>query len=453
MLTAALLITRLHLTDPAEDYIDSFLTQSRIPGMAALIVRPDQPDLRISKGFANLEKKTPIDTKMVFDCGSMNKTLTTVTILRLVEENKINLKDPLGKYVTEVPDEWESATLQQLLSHTAGLPEYVLYPGIGLVDNFDQETWFKTMADKPLDYKPGSEFQYSNTNFFMAMLMAERATKQKWADLLTTYVLKPAKMVETGPQLTQKVIDQRKAQGYWIDESVDEIQQMGTSPDRGSGGHFTTVDDIHLFSDALFTGHLLKPETLKLMTTPAELPKGRKAPYGLGLFVRKVNGVDVWSHGGNSVGYAGSLTYIPAKKTTIVILANAYQMSGDSVALSLARTAYPELNPVAPTESPDPDKTKSEKLVQALTALADRNTDHELFSEEMKARLKRPRGQLSLGSFAPLKDAKYEAYFGSEPQSPDTIVRIKVKTEAQAFLAIFTLDSDGKIFSVSLARA
>ena len=64
------------------------------------------------------------------------------------------------------------------------------------------------------------------------------------------------------------------------------------------------------------------------MTAPAPLPKGRTAPYGLGLFIRDVNGIKIISHGGNSVGYAGSLTYLPEKQTTIVILANAYQMSG-----------------------------------------------------------------------------------------------------------------------------
>ena len=135
---------------------------------------------------------------------------------RLVEEGDLKLTTKLGELVPKSNKDWHQTTVQQLLSHTAGLPEYVLYETIRLTDDWEEPTFFEVMADKPLDFEPGTEFQYSNTNFYMAQLMAEAATKEPWFDLLKKHVFTPAGMTETGPLLSPDDIDNRKAQGYWI---------------------------------------------------------------------------------------------------------------------------------------------------------------------------------------------------------------------------------------------
>jgi len=438
------------LADPSPavtSYFETFLKQSRIPGIAVQYDQGGEPTILVS-GIADIEKKNAITPNMVFDSGSIGKMFTTVVTLKLAEEKKLKLTDSLGKYVKEVPDEWESATVQQLLSHTSGLPEYVVFPKIGLVDSFDMKTWYEVMADKPLDFKPGTEFQYSNSNFFMLKLIVEKASGKKFDDLLKSSVFTPAKMTETGPLLKSKD-DARKPVGYWIAQEIQPIGPAGKSPDFGSGGHFSTVSDLSKFSHALFGGKLLNKESMKLMTTPAPLPKGRKSGYGLGLFIRKVNGVEIWSHGGNSVGYAGSVTYIPSKSTTITLLGNAYQMSGDTVALGLARVLFPELNPKTYEVQTDPKPEYSAKLIGVLKSLAARKIDDPMMSSEMQMRLSRPRGQMALGGYAQFANAEYDAFMGTESADPDTIVRLRVKVAERKFLATFTVDTEGKVFSVS----
>ncbi|MBX3114680.1 MAG: beta-lactamase family protein [Fimbriimonadaceae bacterium] len=440
------------LADPSpavNTYFEDFLKQSRIPGIAVQY-DVDGDITVLTKGIADIEKKNAITADMIFDSGSIGKMFTTVVTLKLVEQGKLKLTDTLGKYVKQVPEEWKSATVQNLLSHTSGLPEYVLYPRIGLIDSFDMKTWYEVMSDKPLDFKPGSEFQYSNSNFFMLKVIDESASGKKFDDLLKSSVFTPAKMTETGPLLTSKD-DARKPTGYWITQEVQPIGPAGDSPDKGSGGHFTTVSDLSKFSHALFGGKLLNAESMKLMTTPMALPKGRKSGYGLGLFIRKVNGVEIWSHGGNSVGYAGSVTYIPSKKTTITLLGNAYQMTGDSVALGLARVLYPELNPKKYEPETDPDKEFSEKLIGVIKSLAARKIDDPMMSEEMQMRLARPRGQMQVGGYAPFATAEYDAFMGSEPADPDKIIRLRVKVGERLYLASFTVDTEGKVFTVGIS--
>lgn len=439
------------LAEPSAEvktYFEDFLKQSKIPGIACQYDLGGEATI-YTGGVADLEKKNPVTANMTFDSGSIGKMFTTIVTLRLAEEKKLKLSESLGKYVTEIPDDWESATIEQLLSHTSGLPEYVLYPKIGLIDSFDMKTWYEVMADKPLDFKPGTEFMYSNSNFFMLKVIAEKASGKKFEDLLKTYVFNPAKMTETGPLLKAKD-EARRPVGYWISpEQTEPIGPGGKSPDLGSGGHFTTVSDLSKFSHALFGGKLLNKDSFTKMTTPASLPKGRKAGYGLGLFIRKVNDIEIWSHGGNSVGYAGSVTYIPSKKTTITLLGNAYQMSGDSVALGLARVLYPELNPKKYEPEADPDKERSEKLIGVLKSLATKRIDDPMMSSEMQMRLARPRGQMSLGGYMPFGDSEYHAYLGSEAADPDTIIRLRIKASGRYYLAAFTVDSEGKVFSVS----
>lgn len=437
-------------TDPCVDYVDKYLQQSKIPGMVGILSRPHHSDLDFAEGYANLETKKPISSDMVFDYGSINKMLTTVTVLRLYEEGKLKLTDTLGDYVPEVNSTWKKATVAQMLSHTSGLPEYVLYPGITLLENFRQKKWFEVMADKPLDFDPGSEFQYSNTNFFMLMLIAEKATGRPWPDLLTQYVLKPAGMTETGPELSAQQIESRKPVGYWIEDTVEPIQPAGKSPDHGSGSYFSTASDLKKFADALFGGQLLKPATFKLMTTPAPIAHGRKASYGFGLFLRKVNGIDIWSHGGNSVGYAGSVTYVPSKHLTLVILANAYQMSGDAVALRIIQQIEPDLVPKPFETTSDPDSKRSEFLLKTLQDLAAQNLDSAGMDAEMKDRLSRPRGRMAMQTFARYAKAEFDAYLGSESSPPDTIVRLRVKVGETKYLATFSIDSNGLVYSIAM---
>lgn len=432
-------------------YIEKYLQTSRIPGIVCLYKQGDSAPLTIATGFSNIEPKTSINPTQLFDSGSIGKMFTTVVTLKLAEENKLKLTDQLGQYVSEVPDSWKTATVSQLLAHTAGLPEYVLYDGIQLTQDFELPKYFEVMADKPIDFAPGTEFQYSNSNFFMLKLIAEKASKKSFTELLITYVFSPADMTETGPLLAPDVLEKRKATGYWISQNVDPIGPAGKSPDLGSGGHFTTVQDLTKFAQSLFKGTLLSKESLTKMTTPAPLPKGRKSGYGYGLFIRNVNGTTIWSHGGNSVGYAGSITYIPSKDTTIVLLGNAYQMSGDSVALGLARILYPELNPKPFTEQSDPNIEQSKRLVSVLQELAARKIDGDLVSSEMRARLARPRGQMTLQNFSTLASAEYDAFMGSEKMEPDTIIRIRVIHGERKSIAHFTVDAEGKVYGVSLS--
>lgn len=418
-----------------------------IPGMSVLVTQDDKLVKRTAYGKADLELDVPMTTEHVMESGSIGKTFTAIVIFQLVEEGKLDLKDTLGKRLKDCPEPWKDLTLQMLLSHTSGLPDYAVVPGLGLIEKWEKADWFKKMPTLPFDFKPGTQFAYSNSNYWLLGFVAEEAGGKPIMALVKERILDKLGLKQTYIADEMAVIPKR-AKGYLRAGPNLLLNGPGIAPGYGDGSLINSCEDLAALEKGLREGKLLKPETVEKMQSANRLPNNRKTGYGYGWFVREINKVKLVSHGGNTAGYFASLFRVPAKNLTIVLEGNIHDVGGDAIAQRIAELYVPELRYVKLPEAPDPDPGTTKQRLEVIRSLAARAPKDELLDPEMTARLKTGRGQMAMGSFARFKDLAKIAFLASEPADPDTLVKYRGELAGKTYLFTFTITKAGKIYSV-----
>src|SRR5262249_53252203 len=140
-------------------------------------------------------------------------------IMQLVEQNKLQLTDPISKYYTDAPVTWEKVTIHHLLNHTSGIPSYTSLPDFFPKQSRDRRTppeIIKLTQDKPLEFEPGTKHVYDNTGYILLGYVIEKVRSLSYSDYLDKYVFGPSGMKESGYDLAEKIIPHR-ASGYTPD--------------------------------------------------------------------------------------------------------------------------------------------------------------------------------------------------------------------------------------------
>lgn len=443
----AICLPCLTAADRVDDLMKVELQRQNIPGAVVLITKDDRQVKKSAYGLADIELGVKTTPDMVFETGSIGKTFTATVIMQLYEQGKINLGDPLSKYIEGTPDGWKQITITNLLSHTSGLPDYALVPGLGLVEQWTRQDWMRKMTTLPLDFPTGKSFAYSNSNYLLLGLIAEKITGKSIIELRGAGIFKPLGMDRT--YTADEQIVPGRARGYWPSPHglVNGPAILGL---YGDGGEMNTCEDLARFEKGFREAKLLKPETVAMMQTSRKLPSGRKTHYGFGWFDRTVNGHKVISHGGNTGGFGCSMTRVPEKHLTIILMTNQANVSGDGLAQKIAAAYDPDLGPKPLVESADPDPALSAKLKAALIGLAKGDAKQEMLDPEYVANLATGRGQMMLSQFAPLRDIASFSYCATETDDPDRIIRYRVKTKDHTYIAGFLVTTDKRIFAASV---
>lgn len=440
------LLASLGWADGVDDLVRKEMDARKIPGMSVLITRDDKLVKRAAYGKADLELDVPMTTEHVMESGSIGKTFTAVVIFQLIEEGKLSLTDTLGQRLKDCPEPWKNLTLHMLLSHTSGLPDYAVVPGLGLVEKWEKADWFKKMPTLPFDFTPGSQFAYSNSNFWLLGFVAEEAGGKPIMDLVRERILDKLGLKRSFVADEFMIIPNR-AKGY-LRNGANLLNGPAISPGYGDGSLINSCEDLAALEKGLREGKLLKPETVALMQTAARLPSGRKGGYGYGWFVREVNKVKLVSHGGNTAGYFASLFRVPSKNLTIVLEGNIHDVGGDGIAQKIAELYVPELRYVKLPEAADPDPRATAQRLEVIKSLAAMSPKEELLDAEMTARLKTGRGRMVMSSFARFKDLTKLSFLSSEADAPDTVVRYRGEVGGKSYLFVFTITKDGKVYSL-----
>lgn len=297
-----------------------------------------------SSGWANAEWKIPNGATTKFRIGSVTKQFTAAAILLLAEKAKLQLDDPLSKFVPNAPESWRPVTLLQLLSHTGGIPS--------VTDQPEYRTWklspatpaenMARMADKPLEFAPGEKFKYSNSGYLLLGWIVEIVSGQSYAEFLREHIFQPLGMNDTGIDSNVRIIPSR-ATGYArTPEGLAHAPFINMTFPAGAGAMYSTTHDLLRWTQGLFGGKILNADSLKRMTTPV------KSEYALGLGVRSPGGRTVISHTGGIEGFNSQLAYYPDSKTTIVVLANLTGSPYVQVARQLEAAAFGEPIPTMP---------------------------------------------------------------------------------------------------------
>ena len=294
------------------------LVDGGFPAALAAVTKADGSTVGVAVGTGNLEtgEAPPLDGEIRI--GSSTKTFTAVVILQLVQEGKINLDEPVETYLPGLLRgegiDGSKITIRQLLQHTSGLPEYTDQTGhedpVANRDNYYSPRDLLDFAlKKPADFAPGSQWKYSNTNYVMLSLLAERVTHRPLAEQITKRIIEPLGLAHTyypGPgeediRGTHPHGYHRRSQG-----ELEDITRKDPSEAGGAGAMISTPSELNKFFQAVLDGTLLSQDSIAEMkkTVDAGQPERGVDHYGLGIISTSLScGGTAWGHAGSIPGY------------------------------------------------------------------------------------------------------------------------------------------------------
>jgi CubicO group peptidase (beta-lactamase class C family) len=353
LLTAAAAAQTVNNLDPAlRDRIDRIaaqvLQQTGVPSASVAIVQHGKLVYTHAYGNAHLEPPTPATPQMRYSIGSISKQFTATALLLLQEEGKLSLDDAVGKYVPGLT-RGDEVTIRQILSHTSGYQDYwpedyvmttMLHPETAqqIID-----TWGK----KPLDFEPGTQWQYSNTNFVIAGAIVEKVTGAPYFDFLTQHIFRPLGMTSVWNS-DQIKLGQTDATPYYR----HALGPLRVAPKEGLGWMFAagelamTAHDLALWDESLLAQSILKPESYKQMFTEVKLKDGKGTHYGLGVDVRDRDGHRSIEHSGEVSGFVSDNEVLIDDGAAVAVLTN---QDAVGAASTIARLAAPVVAGYPPT--------------------------------------------------------------------------------------------------------
>jgi CubicO group peptidase (beta-lactamase class C family) len=449
LLPAFLLLPLAAHADAVDRYLQSEMKRLKIPGLTYGVMRDGKLVRSGALGLADLEHGVKSKKEDLFEIGSITKQFTAVATMLLVDQGKLSLDDPVTKHLDDAPKAWEGVTLRHMLYQVSGLPEYVMLPGIGLTDEFDRATFMKKVGEQPFDFKTGSTWAYSNTNYALLGFVIEKASGKPYMEFMTESVLKPLGMNQSRFSNPYDVVP-RRSHGYLLNQG-QVLRSLPSSASINSDGTLmSNVEDMAKWDAALRSGKLLKPASYALLWSPAKLDTGRIRPYGMGFFLNSPKFPRFIGHHGNSAGYGAGHAHFPDKKLSVVVLANIYPAPGNQLAAGIAEILEPTLKFAIPSESPDPDTARTERVKQALTKLAASTIDPEFHEVELTAPMATGRARNFPSPYAPFRTLKKFAFAGAEPLGGDTLLTYRIENDTRAFTGFFTYTPAGKVANIVL---
>ena len=309
--------------------IDSYLKEEfpgNEPGAVVLIAQNAKILYRNAFGLADMAANRKIEEGMVFQIASMTKQFTAVSILQLAEKNKLSLKDTIQQYIPEFPVKRYPITIEQLLSQTAGVPEYFDIDENEyhlLTREHTPEQVIDYFKDRPLEFEPGTKFRYSNSNYFLLGLIIERASGKTYGDYLEENIFTPAGMSNSSYWYKPGSIAENIPKGYMKTQGNYTLSTpVGRSVLFSSGGLVSTIDDLLYWNSALATDKLLNEKSRERLVYHNKLSDGRYSGYAFGFSVKDLQGSPTIQHGGNLYGFTSSGLFLPKENIYIAILSN-----------------------------------------------------------------------------------------------------------------------------------
>ena len=280
----------------------------------------------------------PATPGMRYSIGSISKQFTAAAILLLQQEGKLSLDDPVGKYIPGLT-RGDEVTIRETLSHTSGYQDY--WPEDYTMTTMDHpetaqeiiDTWGK----KPLDFEPGTQWQYSNTNFVIAGRIVEVVSGENYWDFLSEHIFRPLGMKSVWNS-DQRKLTQVDATPYYR----HALGPLRVAPKEGKGWMFAagelamTPHDLALWDESLLARSILSPESYKEMFTEVKLKDGKGTHYGLGVEVRERNGHRSIEHSGEVSGFVSDNEVLIDDGVAVVVLTNQDAINAAGTIASLA---------------------------------------------------------------------------------------------------------------------
>ncbi len=327
------------------------LQQSGVPSASLAIVQHGKLVYTQAYGRARLQPPMPATPQMRYSIGSISKQFTAAAILLLQQQGKLSLDDPVGKYVPGLTG-GDKVTIRQILSHTSGYQDYwpedyVMTPMLKPVTaQYILDTW----AKKPLDFPPGAQWQYSNTNYVIAGRIVEKVAGEPLFRFITTHIFRPLGMHSVWNS-DQDALTHADPTAYYR----HALGPLRPAPQEGRGWMFAagelamTAHDLALWDESLLSRSLLSPASYRQMFTEVKLNDGAGARYGLGVEVLDRDGHRSIEHSGEVSGFVSDNEVLIDDGAAVAVLTN---QDAVSAASTIARLVAPLVAgyPLSPAE-------------------------------------------------------------------------------------------------------
>ena len=324
------------LEEALTNAFDSISAQSNTIGFNAAMLLPNGDIWKGASGIAVDDLATEqMTTEHLQGMGSITKSFVAATIMLMVEDEMLTLDDPIGDYLPDFPNIDSAITVRQILNHRSGLNDYLNENPATVVawgENLDSIWTIETMLNNYVlepNFEPEEDWSYSNTNYLLAGLLIESIEGQPWYEVVRNRIIDPLNLSHTfshpfenyGTQPFAHAFSDIDGSGNMVDLEVNGLPMIGLfSMGSSAGNLITTPEDLVIFTNALFNGDLLLPESLAEMQT--NYSPGVGIQYGLGIFgINLGGGLNSWGHNG-SIIYQSIAQYVPQKGVSIAVQQN-----------------------------------------------------------------------------------------------------------------------------------
>lgn len=302
-----------------EAYLKTEVLSGQFNG-SVLVARNGQIILHKGYGFKNYAAGTLNDANTIFPIGSLTKPFTAIVILKLQEEGKLSVNDKLSKYIPEQTGA-DQITIQNLLNHTSGIYDFsrdIPENDSALLSHpIPQQKILDAFIHRKLEFKPGTQYSYCNSDYFLLGMIIEKVTGQSYWQVVRQLIFTPLGMQHSGFDFIN-LKDTSKAAGYktfTADKHVLSVKWDSTLA-RGAGAIYSTTGDLYKWSQAIAQQKILSPASWQQAFTP-NLEK-----YGDGFWIDSLYGYKYVYHSGGLLGFMSSFRYYPDADVTVILLNN-----------------------------------------------------------------------------------------------------------------------------------
>ncbi|MEZ4588319.1 MAG: serine hydrolase domain-containing protein [Gemmatimonadales bacterium] len=323
------------------------------PGCALGVYRAGSIVFARGYGMADLERSVAITPSTLFDLGSTSKQFTAAAIALLVADGKVRFEDDIRRYVPEVPDFGTPITLDHLVRHTSGLRDYIGLLNFGgrRIDDAsnDAEALRIIGRQRALNFAPGTEWDYSNSGFFLLSIVVERVTGKNLAEFARERIFRPLGMNRTDFRNDHTAILRGRALGYSPGEQGGLINDVPNWDQLGDGAVWSSVEELARWDANFYEPKVGGQAMLDRLQELGHLNDGKPHGYGRGLFLDQYRGLARVHHGGAWGGYRAMLMRFPSERTSIALTCNVATAGTQGLAEGVADVILAEK--LAPAEA------------------------------------------------------------------------------------------------------
>ena len=426
---------------------------NKIPGVSLAVLRKGKIILLKSYGLANVEHRVPVKPETVFQSGSIGKQFTAAAVMLLVQENKLSLDDKISKYFPDVPATWKDITVRHLLTHTSGLGDYP--PEIDLKRDYTEDELFASFKKAPLDFEPGSSWNYSNVGYVTLGILIGKITGKYYGDFIRERIFQPLQMT-TARVISEADIVPNRAAGYRLVKG-ELSNQDWVSPSTNStsdGSLYFSILDLAKWDAALYTGTPLTPASRDKIWSAARLRDGATKGYGFGWHLGEYHGRRLVFHGGAWQGFKTFIIRFLDTELTIIFLANSWETRDFKFARGLASAFYPAFSLPDVKTIPDLDPKTTSLVRRALMQVAMRKLDEQRFTPDARAAMLGDEGKRiaqALNAFSlPIAIIHSNELIEQRTENNQRLYRYLLTDIGSSLSLTVRLTTDNKIASIQL---